>query len=169
MFQGKQEQASIACGCLISLLLWTINTRSASPTYSSYSNPTYSGLQPYSYVRNLFSCSVEESLTSYFHKEGTLGRVPLPNRIILQFFYDRYDCIYASIISAIISPRIYICEEMWWLYSMKCMHMISMYRCNTIVIQYNCWKKNIPWTLKLLFCINFMIKKLCLKFPKSAI
>ena len=34
--------------------------------------------------------------------------------------------------------------------------------------QYNCWK-NIPWTLKLLFCINFMIKKPCLKFPKSAI
>ena len=31
---------------------------------------------------------------------------------------------------------------------------------------YNCWK-NIPWTLKLLFCIKFMIKKPCLKFPKS--
>ena len=33
---------------------------------------------------------------------------------------------------------------------------------NTIV------EKNIPWTLKLLFCINFMLKKPCFKFPKSA-
>ena len=29
-------------------------------------------------------------------------------------------------------------------------------------------EKNIPRTLNLLFCINFMIKKPCLKFPKSA-
>ena len=29
--------------------------------------------------------------------------------------------------------------------------------------QYNCWK-NIPWTLKWLFCINFMLKKPCFKF-----
>ena len=34
--------------------------------------------------------------------------------------------------------------------------------------QYNCWK-NIPWTLRLLFCFNFMLKNLCLKFPKPAI
>ena len=33
--------------------------------------------------------------------------------------------------------------------------------------QYNCWK-HIPWPLKLLFCINFTIKKPCLKFPKFA-
>ena len=29
-------------------------------------------------------------------------------------------------------------------------------------------EKNISWTLKLLFCINFIIKKPCLKFPKSS-
>ena len=34
---------------------------------------------------------------------------------------------------------------------------------NTIV------EKNIPWTLKLLFCINFILTKPCLKFPKSAV
>ena len=34
----------------------------------------------------------------------------------------------------------HICEEIWWLDSIKCMHMISRYRCNTIVIQYYCWK-----------------------------
>ena len=34
----------------------------------------------------------------------------------------------------------HICEEIWWPDSMKCMHMISRYRCNTIVIQCNYWK-----------------------------
>ena len=29
-------------------------------------------------------------------------------------------------------------------------------------------QKNIPWALTLLFCFNFMLKKPCLKFPKSA-
>ena len=48
-------------------------------------------------------------------------------KIVLQILYDRYGCIY-------------ICEEIWWLDSMKCMHMISRCRCNTIVIQYNCKK-----------------------------
>ena len=33
------------------------------------------------------------------------------------------------------------------------------------VSQYNCWK-NIPWTLKLLFCINLMLKKALFKGPK---
>ena len=39
------------------------------------------------------------------------------------------------------------------------------YNCNTIRLLK---KKNILLTLKLLFCINFMIKQPCLKFPKSA-
>ena len=44
-------------------------------------------------------------------------------------------------------------------------HMISRDGCNIIVIQYNCWK-NIPWALKLLFCINFMLKITLFKVPK---
>ena len=60
-----------------------------------------------------------------------------------------------------------ICKEVLGPDSTKCMHMISRDRCNAIVILYNCWN-NIPWTLKLFFCFNVMLKN-CSKSPKSAI
>ena len=63
---------------------------------------------------------------------------------------------------------LHMCEEVWWpdtIEIQKCLpeSVSCIIILNTIV------ENNIPWTLKLRFCINFMIKKPCLKFPKSAI
>ena len=71
-------------------------------------------------------------------------------KIMLQFFYNGYGCIYA---------RRYEGQIVW----NACTCLLQSVSCFDFS-QYNCWK-NIPWTLKLLFCINFMLKKPCLKFP----
>ena len=57
-----------------------------------------------------------------------------------------------------------------WVSNVICymLHMLEMCVCVLIFLN-KIVEKNIPWTLKLLFCINFMLKKPCLKFPKSAI
>ena len=104
----------------------------------------------------------------YFKLSMCKGRVRLPIKWILDKFQTAFNpppplifgTLYCKFLWQIWLRK---CEEIWWLDSMKCMHMISSYRYNTIV------ENNIPWTLKLLFCINFMIKKPCSKFPKSAI
>ena len=77
------------------------------------------------------------------------GRVQLPNRMNYWKKSERpstpppnsFGKLYCNFLWQI---WLHICKEIWWLDSMKCMHMISRYRCNTIVIQYNCWKKTYP-------------------------
>ena len=75
----------------------------------------------------------------------TKGRVRLPNRMIFWKNSKRPSNPPPSFLENYIANFLWqiwlhFCEEIWWLDSMKCMHMISRYRCDTIVIQYNCWK-----------------------------
>ena len=57
-----------------------------------------------------------------------------------------------------------MCKEVWWPDSIgrvqKC--LLQSVSCFDLS-RYNCWK-NMSWTLKWLFCINFMLKKPCFKF-----
>ena len=61
----------------------------------------------------------------------------------------------------------YICKKVRGPDSMKCMHMISRDRDHSDFSQL--LKKHTLNPKFTLFCINFMLKKPCLKFPKSAI
>ena len=56
----------------------------------------------------------------------------------------------------------------WIVWNAECRHMPSS-RCVLFWFFSIHLLKNIPWTLILVCCTNFMIKKPCLKFPKSAI
>ena len=111
------------------------------------------------------SCSL---MWSFSITLRTKGRVTIPNRknskrpSIPPSFSENYIAFFLSRI------RLHICQEVWGPDSIgiqKC--LLQSVSCFDFS-QYNCWK-NTSWTLKLLFCIDFMIKKLCLKFPKSAI
>ena len=106
------------------------------------------------------------------HVEGglwaplTLGRIPLSNRIkfwknskrplapsflknYVANLFNGYGCIYA---------RRYEGQIVW----NACTCLLQSVSCFDFS-QYNCWK-NIPWTPKLLFWINFLLKKPCSQY-----
>ena len=89
--------------------------------------------------------TIKSGAVSFWKKSKRL-LTPPPSfwKIILQIFYDRYGSIYA---------RRYDGQIVW----NACTWLLQSVSCFDFP-QCNCWK-NIPSTLKLLFCINFMLKK----------
>ena len=84
------------------------------------------------------------------------GRIPLPIRMIFRKNSKRpltpphFWKLYCNFLWQI---WLHICEEIWWLDSMKCMHIFSRYRCNTMQLfkitypdLWNYYFVSISWT-----------------------